>query len=411
MSNNLAILARSVNAERQHEGNRLGDDPALPAAAAPSGKVCAMPGGIRNAPQLRTPRDPAIVCTEINMAWENRDYYRTGGSGGEYLGNPALFFGFTVPFGRWFGVPVRLSFWLLLTLAFMLFGDIHAGAPVLFVIQAAMLIALLLMHDFAHRACAQHVGGSLDEFILWPAGGLVHPTVPPAPWPTFFGHVGGILAHLLVGGLCAAGLYSMHLGRLLGEISWNPLGAQFGEVPTTQNAFAAITAYLLFLSLQLNVGLILINLLPFYWYDGGFLLESILWPWLSQARAVNVTCIIGMVIAGPMCLYSLYTVNVMGMIYWALLFASCYNKRREATFGGTEEAYAYSAAAYESNLPAGRRKARGPARSVVKKAAAERREQEKIDAILAKVHAQGMQSLNWAERRALRKATERQRAR
>jgi hypothetical protein len=345
------------------------------------------------------------------MAWEDREYNRSGGSGGEYLGNPALFFGFTVPFGRWFGVPVRLSFWLLLSLAFMLFGDLHAGAPVLFPIQAAMLLGLLLVHDFAHRYCAQQVGGSLDEFILWPAGGLVHPTVPPSPWPVFFAHVGGIVAHLVIGGLSAAGLYAMHFGWLLNQISWNPLGAQFGEVPTAEHPFAAIAAYLLFLSLQLNLGLILINLLPFYWYDGGFVLESILWPWLDRPRAINVTCIIGMIIAGPMCLFSLYGLNIMGMIYWALLFASSFNKRRESARGGGEEAFAFSAAAYESTRPAGRRKSRWPARSAVKKAAAERRDQEKIDEILAKVHAKGMQSLNWMERRALRKATERQRAR
>ncbi len=128
------------------------------------------------------------------------------------------------------------------------------------------------------------MGGSLDEFILWPAGGLVHPTVPPDPWASFFAHVGGILVHLIIAGGCAAALYSMHLGSILGEISWNPLGAQFGAAPIVSNPFAAIVAYLLFLSLQLNIGLILINLLPFYWYDGGFLLESILWPWLSRSR-------------------------------------------------------------------------------------------------------------------------------
>ncbi len=89
------------------------------------------------------------------MAWENRDYNRGGGgSGGEYLGNPSLFFGFTVPFGRWFGVPVRLNFFLLLVLALMLFGDMHAGEPLLFFVQAGLLIAFLILHDFGHRICA-----------------------------------------------------------------------------------------------------------------------------------------------------------------------------------------------------------------------------------------------------------------
>jgi len=39
----------------------------------------------------------------------------------------------------------------------------------------------------------------------------------------------------------------------------------------------------------------------------------------------------------------------------------------------------------------------------------ERDEQESIDRILAKVHHQGMNSLNWSERRTLKRATERQR--
>jgi membrane associated rhomboid family serine protease len=41
----------------------------------------------------------------------------------------------------------------------------------------------------------------------------------------------------------------------------------------------------------------------------------------------------------------------------------------------------------------------------------ERKEQETIDRILAKVHADGMNSLSWSEKRALRKATEKQRQR
>ena len=55
--------------------------------------------------------------------------------------------------------------------------------------------------------------------------------------------------------------------------------------------------------------------------------------------------------------------------------------------------------------------ARAPSKRALKVARDERRTQEKIDAILAKVHAKGMNSLTWFERRALRLATERQRGR
>ena len=347
------------------------------------------------------------------MGWEDRDYNTGGGSGGEYLGNPAMFFAFSLPFGRWFGIPVRLSIWLLISLVFMLFSDMHAGTPTLFVVQAPLLIGFLLAHDFAHRIFAERVGGSLDEFLLWPAGGMIHPTAPPAPWPTFFAHVGGIVANLLLGAACVAGIYAVSSHSPFSSVSWDPMSGQFGEIPMTAHPYGAFTLYVLILALQFNLGIILVNLLPFYWYDGGFLLESILWPWLERAEAINVTCIIGMCIAGPMFLVSIYFINPFGMIYWALLFASSYNKRRtEAAYGAGQESYAFSAAAYESTRrSSGGRKARWASRSAVKKAAAARKEQENIDAILEKVHAQGMQSLNWMERRALRKATERQRER
>ena len=50
-----------------------------------------------------------------------------------------------------------------------------------------------------------------------------------------------------------------------------------------------------------------------------------------------------------------------------------------------------------------------PARAREAEVEAERDEQETIDRILAKVHEKGMNSLSWSERRALKRATERQR--
>jgi hypothetical protein len=54
---------------------------------------------------------------------------------------------------------------------------------------------------------------------------------------------------------------------------------------------------------------------------------------------------------------------------------------------------------------------RRAARRAQKLAMEERREQQHIDAILAKVSAHGMGSLTWMEKRALKKATEHQRQR
>ena len=61
--------------------------------------------------------------------------------------------------------------------------------------------------------------------------------------------------------------------------------------------------------------------------------------------------------------------------------------------------------------PRRRKLSRFAVRRIRKKAQKEQQELARIDAILDKVAKQGMQSLTWFERRALRQATERQRQR
>jgi hypothetical protein len=113
----------------------------------------------------------------------------------------------------------------------------------------------------------------------------------------------------------------------------------------------------------------------------------------------------------------------LGLAYWSWLLFSIglfgfyysYRQRQMVLQMGPEE-YAdetdYSAA-YEPQTP--KRHRRRVSQRAIKKArkvAMEARlEQERIDQILAKVSAQGMASLTWSERRALRKATEHRRKR
>ena len=222
-----------------------------------------------------------------------------------------------------------------------------------------------------------------------------------------------MIVNAILATICAVILVAQR--RLVLSIAmFNPLSAFFTGVPvfegTSRSLLVAVTTFFF-----INLDLVLINLFPFYWFDGGYLLEAILWRPLGRFRAINSTCLTGMVVAVPMFLLCLYGKSFLGMAVCALMFAGSYVKRRDlkasggAEFGDmTDLGSSWSDSASETSP---RRKPRWPARSAVKKVAAERREQEKIDAILAKVHSQGMQSLNWMERRALRKATERQRAR
>jgi len=172
---------------------------------------------------------------------------------------------------------------------------------------------------------------------------------------------------------------------------------------------------ILYIFARTNWMLLLVNLLPYYWFDGGCLLQSILWPFTGNHRAINVTCIIGMILAVPMFFSSLMARDFFGMILWALLFSSSYTRRRQLQASGTgdfEDAIAWSAqdTGHSDRTSPRRRKWFQPgfAEQAAKRNAKIRRERQKIDLILAKVSRTGMNSLNWLERRALRKATEQQ---
>jgi hypothetical protein len=329
------------------------------------------------------------------VAWQDRDYNRGSGPG-DYLSNPANILQFSVPFGTWAGVRVRLHFWLLVTIAFGLAG-LLAHAPIeLVLIQIAILLAALLLHDFGHKFFAQSAGGQLDEFMLWPAGGMVFPTMPPGPWAMFVGHIGGIVVNLLL----AAGSFILVWLRYDEFISLpiNPL-AGFAVFDVGYGITGNLLHDVIISITLINWALVLVNFLPYFWFDGGYLLQSILWPFAGGMTALNITCIIGMILAVPMFCLSLVGHDFLGMVMWVLLFSGSYNARTSMQVLDAEPAV--SGGGWRS-----RRWGRAGA-GAAKAAAKKKREEQKIDAILAKVSEHGMHSLNWAEKRALKKASER----
>jgi hypothetical protein len=338
------------------------------------------------------------------LAWQDRDYNRGGfGGAGDFLANPSGILGLSVPFGTWLGVRVRLHFWLLLSFLFLLAGLFGGVSFVVIIVDMALMLATLLLHDFGHRAFAGWVGGELNEFMLWPAGGMIFPTVPPGPWPTFVGYVGGIAINLLLG---LGSFMAVHLltGLWLPIPVTNPL-MSLGGIPLMATY---PTGQLLPLCLvnftYLNWGLVLANLLPYFWFDGGFLWRSILHPMLGAQAALNVTCIFGMILAVPMFFLALVHQELVMLIVWAFLFSSAYTARTQMMPESEEYAVSYGGG---SGVSGRIRSGRWSGKSLARAQAKQRRDEQKIDAILAKVSAHGMHSLTWWEKRTLKKGSQR----
>jgi hypothetical protein len=120
-----------------------------------------------------------------------------------------------------------------------------------------------------------------------------------------------------------------------------------------------------------------------------------------------------MILGGLLFAFSLYGMDILGMLMFALIFADCFRRRQALVAAGHEGIEEEEGSSYNyMDTPEPRVKKKGNKRwlkSARKRALQDQAEQAKIDIILAKVKEKGLHSLSWWEKRALRKATARQR--
>jgi hypothetical protein len=227
-------------------------------------------------------------------------------------------------------------------------------------------------------------------------------SAPRRPWPQFVTVAGGPAVNVVICLICGVILY---FG--VGTVPWNPF------------RFSSLGAFESWLSwgqyvywvYQVSWMLLIFNLLPIFPLDGGQMLQAILWPKFGYYKSMMFACVTGMVGGGLMAMVGLATGNFFLMLIAVSGFLTCLTMRRQLLAAGPygfEDEPDYSAA-YDTGMPKRRRVSKWRAKRAAKRAAADRDEQQRVDAILAKVSAHGMQSLTWLEKRALKKATEHQR--
>ena len=342
------------------------------------------------------------------MAWQDRPYYRD--SGGE-TGNPFMWLmNGSVPLFTIFGIRVRLHASLLVMMALVLLLGWGFGSTVIMRVQSvAMLFGVVLLHEFGHCFAARSVGGEANDILMTPLGGLAMTMAPRRPWPTFVTVAGGPAVNVIICLICGIALYV-----ILGIF---PLGPwTFGKIVPRDPGWFTISSYLFWIY-AISWFLLVFNLLPVYPLDGGQLLQSVLWKPMGYYKSMLITVNIGIVGAVLMGMVGLATLSVFLIFIAAFCFLNSFHTRvhlkAEGPWGFTEEESGDYSAAYEPQTPKKSRftqwRLKRARKRAMQEAQDERAEQAKIDAILAKVSANGMHSLNWLEKRTLKKATERQR--
>lgn len=336
------------------------------------------------------------------MGWQDRPYYRDPRPG---AGNPLMWLlSGSVPLFTVFGIRVRAHVSLLILIVLVLLFGLGQGFTWQDrVISMSILFGIVLLHEFGHCFTARWVGGDADDILMTPLGGLAFARAPHRPLPTFLTVAGGPAVNVVICALCAVIMYVSGDG-----VNWNPF--RFSPPGYFQGWFDLYRyTYWIF---AVSWFLLLFNMLPIFPFDGGQMLQAALWPKFGYYRSMMFACITGMIGAVALAMLGLASGNFLLVFIAISGFITCYQMRQQllaaGPYGFANEPD-YSSSLYDSEKVIRRKLGKRSIKRAQKRERQDRIEQRKIDTILAKVSAHGMQSLSWWERRTLRKATERQR--
>lgn len=285
----------------------------------------------------------------------------------------------------------------------------------------AILFGIVLLHEFGHCWGARRVAGEAEEILLWPLGGLASVSPPNDARSHLVTAIAGPMVNVIICGILS-GVIALWVGRL-GAVPWNPIHPMW---PADTSLIPTLTTAQLWTIrvFGLSYFLLLINLLPIFPFDGGRILQSLLWPNTGYRESMMIATATGMVGAILVGLVALFLEESWILLMIAVFgYLTCMQQRRmakeEESFATGEFGYDFSRGYASFDEPRERRRTPGPlARWKTKRAAEKaervRREQEArrlaVEGILRKIAASGMKSLTPAERRTLEAETERKRS-
>ncbi len=342
------------------------------------------------------------------MSWEDRDYAaddpmrRYGRPGGDWQGlrptldNPMTW---SVTVGRILAITVRVHVVFLIFIVIELLRGSFGTTGLGFVpttIFLACLFGTVFLHEIGHIQACRSRGGTADEILMWPLGGLAYCRPPNHATAHLVTAVGGPTVNVVILVVLTPTI-GLLTGRWWGVAIPNPFDLQ---VP-----LQVVESWLLmtlFFANTVSVVLLLLNLLPIFPLDGGRILQAVLWPKLGYARSMRIAVRAGYVGAIALAITGVVTTSFM-LVFIALFGGiTCWITHKQLEF--TQEMMGFETADYSASLdepPAPPR----PSRREMRRRQREQQEADELDAILRKIADSGMESLTGGEKRVLRRAT------
>jgi Zn-dependent protease len=163
------------------------------------------------------------------------------------------------------------------------------------VLETLSLFGIVLLHEFGHALACRQVGGTANQIILWPLGGVAFVSPPQRPGPMLWSIAAGPLVNVLLLPI----LFGVFF--LAGYMGW-------------EDSFPHLSKYLLAVCTT-NVVILCFNLLPIYPLDGGQIFRSLLWFLVGRANSLMVATALGFFGVAGMALFAYLS---GGTWFWVL---------------------------------------------------------------------------------------------
>jgi Zn-dependent protease len=202
---------------------------------------------------------------------------------------------------RLLGIDVYLH-WTWFVVAVIQMGYIHYrqySSPVWYALEYLALFGMVLMHEFGHALACRQVGGQANTIVLWPLGGVAYVSPPQRP--------GAMLWSIAAGPLVNVGLFPILFTFWI-------CSHLLGLPESMPDLHVFITTLL-----EIDIGLLIFNMLPFYPLDGGQILHSLLWFLFGRAKSLMIACVIGFFGIGALGLLALLTFDPQSITWIGVL--------------------------------------------------------------------------------------------
>jgi Zn-dependent protease len=211
---------------------------------------------------------------------------------------------------RFAGINVFLHWSWFLVAVFEIKSRAGYSSIVWNIFEYLALFLIVTLHEFGHALACRQVGGSSNQIVLWPLGGVAYVNPPPRPGATLWSLAAGPLVNVA---LIPILIMLVALSRSLG---WAATMPNFHEFLRTVSFINAV--------------LLIFNILPVYPLDGGQILRSLLWFVMGRARSLLVATLVGFVGVAGLIFLAVRVRSVWFGVMSAFILLNCWTGLKQA---------------------------------------------------------------------------------